>query len=153
MRHVADATLGPLLESLHEQIRGELDLTLSAACHPQAGVWDRWAAVRFVEAEARPALLAERKLVDAVMPSVPAGAHEHLWAVGELLVVLARRLCELGRLPQGGAEFLQTAEKFRLAFGYWCGSVELHVGPLDRSLVPDLHLARLAQLEQAAVHA
>jgi hypothetical protein len=142
--------LGPLLTTLHEQMRGELDAAFDTACNPTAGVWDRWAAVRLVETELRPCLLAERDVVQAVGEGVPAGVAEHLWAVAELLNVLGARLCELGRMAQGGCEFLRTAEKYRLAFSYWCGNVETFVGPVSRSAVPNLLIARLQHLEARA---
>ena len=63
-----DAQLGPLLASLHRRMRDELEGVLPSACDPDAGIWERWAAVRVVENDARPCLLAERELVQAVVP-------------------------------------------------------------------------------------
>ena len=145
-----DPSLQPLLRSLHEQLRGELNAAFDSACDPAAGVWDRWAAVRFLETELRPFLVAERDVVQAVGERVSAAVAEQLWAAGELLSVLAARVCELGRLAQGGVEFLQTAEKCRLAFGYWCGNVETFIAPIERSAAPSLVLARLQHMEERA---
>jgi hypothetical protein len=144
-------TVGPLLERLHEQMRQALDERLLPACTDQAGVWDRWAAVRAIETELRPILVAERDLVHAVSPLLVSTAAEHLWAMGELLLVLGSRLCELGRMGQGGQEFLRTAEKFRLAFDYWCCNVEAFIGPLPQGRAPDGLLARLTGFNTPAV--
>ncbi len=131
-----DATLGPMLAHLHRHMRRELDAVLLAACGPSAGVWDRWGAVRLLDSELRPCLRAERDLVDRVIQSLPPASAEHLWTLGELLEALGRRLCELGRLAQGGADFVRAAEKYRLAFEYWCREVEGSIGPVDRDAAP-----------------
>jgi hypothetical protein len=141
-----DATLGPMLAHLHRHMRRELGTALLAACGPSAGVWDRWGAVRLLDTELRPCLRAERELVDGVIESVPLASAEHLWTLGELLEALGRRLCELGRLAQGGADFVRAAEKYRLAFEYWCWGVEGSVGPVDYDAAPADVLDRLEAL-------
>ena len=143
-----ETRLGPMLESLHAQLREELDGVLHTACDPDAGIWQRWAAVRVVESDLHPCLQAERELVQAVHDQLAPGPAEHLWATGELLHALGLRLAELGRVPQTGGEFITTAAKFRLAYDYWCRNVEAYVGRLSSTTVPGEVLARLQQLEQ-----
>jgi hypothetical protein len=135
------------LAGFHRQVRRELDTALLAACEPAAGVWDRWGAVRLLDTEIRPCLRAERDLVEAAIRGVPSPAVERLWALGELLEALGRRLCDLGRLAQGGAEFLRTAEKYRLAFDYWCREVDDSIGRLGRDTVPAALSRRLEEIE------
>jgi hypothetical protein len=136
-------TIGPLLEDLHEQMQRAVSESLVPACTPEAGIWDRWKAVRAIETELRPALLTERELVQVLSRLLPPAAVEHLWAMGELLLVLGTQICELGRMAQGGQEFLRTGEKFRMAFDYWCYNVEAFIGPLPQGRAPDALLARL----------
>jgi hypothetical protein len=141
----ADDHLSATLTRAHGNLRRELDGALLAACEPQAGVWDRWGAVRLIDAEIRPGLRAERDLVDAVIGAVPPANAEHLWTLGELLEALGDRLCELGRMGQRAVEFTRTAEKYRLAFEYWCRAVERSVGPLGAGTIPGKLVHRLEQ--------
>jgi hypothetical protein len=143
-----ETRLGPMLQSLHAHLRAELEGVLLTACDPDAGLWDRWAAVRVLENELRPCLQAERELVEAVGDRLAHGAAEHLWTTGELLHALGLRLSELGRVPRSCPEFTSGAAKYRLAFDYWCRDIELYVGPLASATVPGDVLARIAQLEE-----
>lgn len=143
-----DEELGPLLASLHRRMRDELEGVLLSACDPDAGIWERWAAVRVVENDARSCLLAERELVQAVVPRLSRASAEHLWAIGELLQILGARLAELGRLPQASQEFGSTAAKYRLALDYWCGNVEAFVGPLPVRAVPAALVEQIARYSE-----
>lgn len=146
---IRDGTrLGPLLASLHGRLREELEGSLTPASEPDAGIWIRWAAVRVLEGDLRPCLAAERDLVQAVIHRLSPDAAEHLWAVGELLQVLGARLADLGRLPQAGQEFARTADKYRLAFDYWCRNLEAFVGPLAVTAAPASLVGRVALLEE-----
>jgi hypothetical protein len=95
-------------------------------------VWDRWGAVRLLDTEIRTCLRAERDLVEVAI---------------RLLEALGRRLCELGRLAQGGDEFVRTAEKYRLTFEYWCREVDDSIGSLGRDTVPAALARRLEEIE------
>ncbi len=107
-------------------------------------------AVRLLDTELRPCLRAERDPVDRVIESGSAASAERLWTLGELLEALGRRLCELGRLAQGGTDFVRTAEKYRLAFEYWCREVEGSIGPVDRDAAPADVVDRLEELAAPA---
>lgn len=143
-----ETRLAPTLHSLHARLRAELEGVLDTACDPDAGLWDRWAAVRLIEQELRPCLEAERDLVQAVSDRLTRGAAEHLWTTGELLHVLGLRLAELGRVPRSCPEFASTAAKYRVAFDYWCRNVETFIGALPRAAVAEELVARIARLEQ-----
>jgi hypothetical protein len=143
-----EARLAPMLESLHAHLRGELDGVLLTACDPDAGLWDRWAAVRMIENDVRPCLQAERELVQAVSDRLAPAPAEHLWTTGELLHALGLRLAELGRLPRSCPEFTSSGAKYRIAFDYWCRALEGAVGALASTSVPGELLARLQQFEQ-----
>lgn len=145
-----DDRLGATLTRAHGNLRRELDGALLAACEPQAGVWDRWGAVRLINAEIRPGLRAERDLVDTVIGGVPPADAEHLWTLSELLEALGDRLCDLGRMGQRAMEFTRTAEKYRLAFEYWCRAVENSVGLLSAEIIPRKLVDRLEQTAERA---
>jgi hypothetical protein len=145
--------LRPLLAGLHAHLREQLDAVLPSACDPDAGVWARWAAVKVLEDELRPALQAERELVEAVGNRLSRASVEHLWMAGELLQALELRLAELGRMPRTCPEFMSAAAGYRRAFDYWCRDVEAFVGALSSATVPAELLARLELLEEARVTA
>ncbi len=146
----ADDRLSATLTRAHGNLRRELEGALLVACEPQAGVWDRWGAVRLIDTEIRPGLRAERDLVDTVIGVVPRADAEHLWTLGELLEALGDRLCELGRTGQRALEFTRTSEKYRLAFEYWCRAVEDSVGPLNTGTIPGKLVHRLEQTAERA---
>ena len=148
-----DTRLRPRLAELHARLREELDGVLPAACDPDAGIWARWAAVKVLEDELRPALQAERELVEAVGSRLSRASVEHLWMAGELLQALELRLAELGRMPRTCPEFISAAAAYRRAFDYWCRDVEAFVGSLPTDAVPAEMLARLELLEEARVTA
>jgi hypothetical protein len=142
--------LRPMLAQLHQGIRRELDGALLAACTPDAGPWDRWGAVRLLEAELRPRLRAERELVHAVLNGAPPAVAEQLWSLGELLEALGHRLCELGRTGHRSPEFVRTGDKYRLAVEYWCRAVENAVGNVARGVVPPQLLDRIESMAFSA---
>jgi len=148
-----DMTVRPMLVHWHQHLRCEFDRVLLAACEPGAGVWDRWGAVQLLDRELRPGLRVERDLVDSMIDAVPRVDAEQLWTLGELLELFGGRLCELGRTGQRAAEFTHTAEKYRLAFEYWCRAVEGSVGRLERDPAPGTLVDRLEEMagREAAV--
>lgn len=50
------------------------------------------------------------------------------------------------RVIQGGADFVHAAEKYRLAFEYWCREVGGSVGPVGRDAAPADVVDRLQAL-------
>ncbi|HET8623503.1 MAG TPA: hypothetical protein VFM14_08060 [Gemmatimonadales bacterium] len=146
-----DSTVvGPMLGQLHQSIRQELDGVLLAACAPDAGPWQQWAAVRLLDTELRPRLRRERDLVHTVLRDAPAGIVEQLWSLGELLEALGHRLCEVGRTGQRAPEFVRIADKYRLALEYWCRAVEAAAGEVSIALAPPQLLEWLETMAEPA---
>ena len=112
------------LRQAHSTWRKEIGQLLAPVRMPEAGVWARWAAARYLTTDFGPRLDREQHVLIALAERLPAERGPHVWAVGELLDLLCRHLCELGHMAQSGPAFAHVANKLLRAFDFWCVEAE-----------------------------
>ena len=145
------ATLRPALEREHRQWIEEVMGALEPTQRPDAGVWARWDALRYLQTTFSARLDRERRMVEGAMPALDDAQRETLWALGELLDALRQQLDHLIGLCQRAEQFSMVTKRIVTALRHWCLAVEENLGPLPASALPPESLAALAQLEPAAV--
>ena len=118
-------TVVAALPGAHRAWREEIRAVLAPVRLPEAGIWERWAAARYLMEDFAPRL-GQVTLADRL----PAVQGAHVWALGELLQFLCRHLCELARMAQAGPAFADAVNKLVRAFEFWCAEVEVEVGVL-----------------------
>jgi hypothetical protein len=120
-------TVVAALRQTHWAWRKEIGEILAPVRQPEAGVWERWSAARYLTDEFAPRLDWEQQVLTTLAERLPAEQSAHVWALGELLQFLCRHLCELGRMPQAGPAFADAVNKLVRAFEFWCAEVEVGV--------------------------
>jgi hypothetical protein len=134
------------LEAAHRAWLRDLSERLATVRLPDATVWERSSAVRYLEEEFAPRFRRETGAVNAAADRLPAAEAVRLWALGELIEFLRIHLAGLVPLVQSGAAFARLVTKLLRAFECWCGEVEATVGALPADTVgPDL-IGRFEQL-------
>lgn len=144
-------TLRPALERGHRQWIEEVMGTLEPARRPDAGVWARWEAIRYLQTTFASRLDRERQMVDGVMPALSEVQRETLWALGELLDALWQQLDHLIGLCQRAEQFATVTGRIVTALRHWCRAVEDGLGPLSASAMPAKSRDALAELAPGAV--
>ena len=120
-------TIVAALRQTHWTWRKEIGEVLAPVRQPEAGVWERWSAARYLTGEFAPRLDREQQVLTTLAERLPAEQSGHVWALGELLEFLCRYLCEIGRMPQAGPAFARAVNKLVRAFEFWCAEVEVGV--------------------------
>jgi hypothetical protein len=115
------------LRQTHRAWRKEIGEVLAPVRRPEAGVWERWSAARYLTGEFAPRLDREQQVLTTLGERLPAQQSGHVWALGELLEFLCGHLCELARMPQAGPAFADAVNKLVRAFEFWCAEVEVGV--------------------------
>ncbi len=127
------------LRQTHWAWRKEIGEVLALVRRPEAGVWERWSAARYLTGEFAPRLDREQQVLTTLAERLPAEQSAHVWALGELLHFLCRHLCELARMPQAGPAFADAVNKLIRAFDFWCVEVEAALeGAGAGGLAPDI---------------
>jgi hypothetical protein len=144
-------TLRPALEREHRQWIEEVMAALDPAQRPDAGVWARWEALRYLQTTFASRLDRERRMVEGVMPALNDVQRETLWALGELLDALRQQLDHLIGLCQRAEQFSTVTGRIVTALRHWCRAVEDGVGPLSAAAMPPQSRDALAELAPDAV--
>jgi hypothetical protein len=147
------ARLLPVLEREHRQWIQEVTAILEPAERPDAGVWARWNALRYLQTTFPARLAKERRIVEAVAPDLTDEQRELLWALGELLDALRQHLDHLIGLCHRADQFSALTGQIVTALRHWCRAVEDDLGPLAIAIMPRQSREVLAQLapETAAI--
>jgi hypothetical protein len=144
-------SLRPVLEREHRQWIEEVMGALEPAQRPDAGVWARWDALRYLQTTFPARLDRERRMVDAVMPALGDAQRETLWALGELLDALRQQLDHLIGLCQRAEQFSTVTGRIVTALRHWCRAVEENIGPLSPAAIPAHSREALAELVPESV--
>jgi hypothetical protein len=112
------------LEPAHRAWCDEVRTALAAALQPNSGIWDRWAAVQYLERDFMPRLEREVAGVNLRLTRVPPVDAARVWAPAELLGFLRNYLVELASMAQSGVLFAGGVEKLLRAHECWCREVE-----------------------------
>lgn len=128
--------LRPSLQRRHAEWLAEVKAVLGAAQQPDAGIWERWTALHYLQTAFPSRLDEERRLVNSVMPRLSEAQRTTLWALGELLETLRSQLDHLVGLCHRAGEFHVVAAKIQTALDYWCHEVDEDVGPFASTVVP-----------------
>lgn len=139
-------SLRPALEREHRQWIEEVMGALEPAQRPDAGVWARWDALRYLQTTFSARLDRERRMVEAVLPALDDVQRETLWALGELLDALRQQLDHLIGLCQRAEQFSTVTGRIVTALRHWCRAVEDDIGPLSATAIPAHSRAALAEL-------
>jgi hypothetical protein len=142
------------LQQAHWSWRKEIGQALAPVWMPEASVWARWEAARYLTADFAPRLGREQQILTALAERLPAAQGARVWALGELLELLCRHLCELGHMAQSGPAFAHLVNKLVRAFDFWCVEAEAALAAAG-GLAPDIarELERLLDRANAAVPA
>jgi hypothetical protein len=124
MSSTKSGTLVAALQHAHWEWRKEVGDALIHVRMPEAGLWERWAAVRYLMDQFAPRLDREVHILTGLADRLPADQGGHVWALGELLQFLCHHLCELGAMPQCGPAFADAVTKLIRALDFWCAEVE-----------------------------
>lgn len=143
-------TVVAALRHAHRAWRKEIGEVLAPVRLPEAGVWERWTAARYLTEEFAPRIGRELQALTALAEQLPAEQSAHVWALGELLQFLCRHLCELGPMAQGGPAFAHTGTKLVRAFDFWCVEVEALEAAAAGGLAPDIDRALAPLLDCAS---
>jgi hypothetical protein len=127
MSHMTSSALVAALQHAHGEWRKDVDEALDSVRAPEAGIWERWTAARYLVDQFGPRLDREQHILIALADRLPAQEAKHVWALGELLQFLCRHLCELGTMPQCGPAFAVGVTKLIRALDFWCAEVEASV--------------------------
>jgi len=133
----------------HWAWRKEVGEVLAPVGKPEAGVWERWGAARYLTEEFAPQLGRELQVLTALAERLPAEQGAHLWALGELLHFLCRHLCELGPVPQSGPAFAHAVNKLVRALDCWCMEAEAAVAAAASGFAPEIPSALEPLLHRA----
>jgi hypothetical protein len=146
MSNTKSDTLVAGLQHAHWEWRKEVEDALTHVRKPEAGLWERWAAVRYLMDQFAPRLDREVHILISLADRLPAGQGGHVWALGELLQFLCRHLCELGAMPQCGPAFADAVTKTIRALDFWCVEVEEAVSAAEAGGLPPETIQAFEQL-------
>ncbi len=124
MSDIHSDALVAALQHAHWEWRKEVGEALARVRMPEAGVWERWAAVRYLMDDFAPRLDREAHILTSLADRLPAEHSGRVWALGELIQFLCHHLCELGAMPQCGPAFADAVTKLIRGFDFWCAEVE-----------------------------
>ncbi len=145
MSEIHSGALVGALQRAHREWRKEVGEALARVRMPEAGVWERWAAVRYLMDDFGPRLDREAHILTGMADRLLAEYSGHVWALGELLQFLCYHLCELGPMPQCGPAFADAVTKLIRALDFWCAEVE---GALEAAEAGGLGPEAIGDFEQ-----
>jgi AcrR family transcriptional regulator len=128
--------LSPVLEREHLQWIQEVIAVVEPASRPDAGVWARWSALRYLQTTFPERLERERRLVEGLAADLTDDQREILWALAELLDALRRQLDHLIGLCHQAPQFALVTGKILTTLQHWCRAVEEGLGPRVIAIMP-----------------
>jgi hypothetical protein len=131
-------TFSASLQQAHWEWRKEVGEALARVRGPEAGVWERSAAVHYLMDQFAPRLEREAHVLTAVGDLLPADQSGRVWALGELLQFLCHHLCELAAMPQCGPAFATAVTKLIRALDFWCMEIEAGVRAAESAGLPSV---------------
>lgn len=126
----------PFLQGMHERWLQEVRRVLDPAREPEAGVWLRWGATRYLAETFARRFERERQAVASLHGHLTGARAANLWVGGELLTSMIERLQHLVGLCHRAAEFSSVTLTMLTALEYWCGQVDEALGPIRWGEVP-----------------
>jgi hypothetical protein len=120
----------PFLQGTHERWLEEVRRILDPARDPEAGVWLRWRATRYLAETFARRFERERQAVASLHGHLTSAQAANLWVGGELLTHLVERLQHLAGLCHRAAEFSAVTLTLLTALEYWCRQVDDALGPI-----------------------
>ena len=145
MPDMQGGTLVAALQHAHGEWRKEVGEALARVRRPEAGVWDRWAAARYLTDHFAPRLDREAHILTTLADRLPAEHSGRVWSLAELLQFLCHHLCELGAMSQCGPAFADAVTKLIRALDFWCAEVE---GALETAEAGGLAPEAIREFEQ-----
>jgi hypothetical protein len=115
---------------MHERWLREVHRVLDPARDPDAGVWLRWRATRYLTDSFARRFERERQAVASLHDHLTGTQAANLWVGGELLTHLIERLQHLAGLCHRATEFSAVALTLLTALEYWCRQVDEALGPV-----------------------
>ena len=140
-----DTVLRPLHDAWIEECRSFFE----ASFEPDANVWARWAAVRYLADEFLARYRWERALVDELRPFVGPDAAERLLAEGDGVLRLRLELDRVGRRRGTAAEFAAGARDLLEQLAVWFAEVEFAARGITRDALPEEAAGLIDHLEAA----
>ena len=137
----------PVLEREHRQWIQEVIAIVEPASRPDAGVWARWNALRYLQTTFPQRLEQERRLVEGMAADLTDDQCEILWALGELLESLRLHLDHLIGLCHQAPQFAVVTGKILASLQHWCLAVEASLGPRAIAVMPRRSREVLALLD------
>ncbi len=128
--------LYPVLEREHRQWIQEVVAVVEPASRPDAGVWARWNALRYLQTTFPQRLDQERRLVEGMAADLTDDQREILWALAELLDALRLQLDHLIGLCHQAPQFAQVTGRILATLRHWCRAVEDALGPRPIAVMP-----------------
>jgi hypothetical protein len=126
----------PFLQGMHARWLEEVRRILGPARGPDASIWARWSATRYLAEGFARRLERERRAVASLHEHLTSAQASHLWAAGELLTQLVQRLEHLTGLCHRSEEFSSVTSSLLTALDYWCQQVDEALGPVRWGEVP-----------------
>jgi hypothetical protein len=120
----------PFLQGVHARWLEEVRRVLDPAREPDAGVWARWSAARYLTEGFSRRLQREQRAVASLHDHLTGAQASHLWVAGELLTQLVGRLVYLTGLCHRSEEFWDVTSRLLTAVDYWCQQVDEALGPV-----------------------
>ena len=118
------ATVGRHLASIHARWLAEVSRNLLPACHPRAGFWPRWTAVRYLADRFDRVYGLEGQLLDGLLDEVEPQAARRLTHGRQALEILRRDLDWIGRRRGTGLPTAAVAGAFLQTLRHWCAELE-----------------------------
>ena len=126
----------PFLQGMHAQWMQEVRNVLDPARGEAPTIWLRWRAVDYLETGFKRRFERERRAVYSLHARVTGHQASHLWAAGELVLLLIENLRHHLGLCHHVKEFSALAVTLMTALEHWCSEVEESLGPVRWGEVP-----------------
>lgn len=152
-QHAPHDRLAPTLRRIHAAWRDDLHEILDPARRSDAGIWDRWNAIRYLNAFMIERFSRSDELLRRLRHAIPADDSTRIWAAGELLESLHWQLDHLVGICHRAEEFSLVTLKFLEAFRFWCREVEKALSPMTWGDLSEESSRNLAALEESSSHA
>ena len=116
--------MGRHLASIHAPWLAEVSRNLLPACHPRAGFWPRWTAVRYLADRFYRDYGLEGQLLDGLLEEVEPQAAQRLTDGRQALEILRRDLDWIGRRRGTGIPTAAIAGALLQILRRWCAELE-----------------------------
>lgn len=120
-----DETVDMVLAPTHDAWVEEARQLLAPASAPDAGTWERWPVVRWLNERFVHRFLAERALLNELRPLLTVREEEMVDAGEDRIVRLRLGLDRIARRRGSAGEFSAMAEEFLRSLETWCAGTEL----------------------------